>query len=73
MSKSVHPHLITPRPRPVARHAAGAFVLGRRAFAKVSAVEGITASPDLEAALLVLEDAEQDARRDVLAEKYGRS
>ena len=52
---------------------AGAFVLGRRAFAKVSAIEGIHASADLEAEFLKLEDAEFDARRDALAEKFGRS
>jgi len=72
MNKPAAPHLSTPRSRDGSPKASAAFVLGRRAFAKVSAVEGITASPDLEAELLVLEDAEQDARRDILAEKYGR-
>lgn len=48
------------------------FVLGCRAFAKVSAVEGMRTSRDLEAELLNLEDAEFVARRDALAEKYGQ-
>ena len=68
-------HRAENRIRRGARHSNGskAFVLGRRAFAKVSAVEGIHASDDLETELLKLEDVEFDARRDVLAEKYGRS
>ena len=56
-----------------ARSRAGAFVLGRRAFAKVSAVEGISVSQTLDADLRELSDADCDVRRNALAEKYGRS
>ena len=52
---------------------AAAFVLGRRAFAKVSAVEGIHVSKHLEADLHELADADAELRRDVLLEKYGTS
>ena len=44
---------------------------GPRASATLAIATGLTVSPDLEAALLVLEDAEQDARREVLAERCG--
>ena len=59
----------------VSRHGAGrtAFVLGRRAFAKVSAVEGIDVPDHLEAALSELADADGNERRDALASKYGKA
>lgn len=59
----------------VSRDGAGraAFVLGRRAFAKVSAVEGIEVPDHLATALSELADADGDDRRDALAGKYGKA
>ena len=51
----------------------GAFVLGRRAFAKISAVEGISLSAFLDADLRELEWASSTARRRVLAAKYAKA
>ena len=50
----------------------GSFVIGRRAFARISAVEGIKTSTKLEADLRDLEQASPHDRRAVLTEKYGR-
>ena len=59
----------------ISRHVAGraAFVLGRRAFAKVSSVEGIEVPDHLETALNELADADGNERRDALAGKYGKA
>ena len=59
----------------VSRHGAGraAFVLGRRAFAKVSAVEGIEVPDHLETALNELTNAGDSERRDALAGRYGKA
>ncbi len=51
----------------------GTFTLGRRAFAKVSAVEGIRVSKALESELDELQHADGSRRRAALADKYGRS
>ena len=51
----------------------GAFVLGRRAFAKVSAVEGIALSASLDADLRALERASSMARRRILVAKYAKT
>lgn len=48
------------------------FVLGRAAFAKVSAVEGIVASESLDDDLRQLAGASPDRRRQVLAGKYAK-
>ena len=47
------------------------FVLGRRAFAKIAAVEAIRLNIDVEAELLMRDDVEFDARRDALAKQVG--
>lgn len=49
-----------------------AFVLGRAAFAKVSAVEGIEVGKTLDNDLRRLADATSAERRRVLAGKYGK-
>ncbi len=49
------------------------FVLGRRAFAKVSAVEGIHVTSDMEADFRSLDELSLVARRKALAEKYGKA
>ena len=54
------------------RARAGTFVLGCRALAKVSAVEGISVSRTLDDGLRELSDADCDVRRNALAEKYGK-
>jgi hypothetical protein len=50
----------------------GRFVLGRSAFTKVSAVEGIVVSRDLQEELRRLGSASPAKRRAVLADKYGK-
>lgn len=50
----------------------GRFVLGQRAFRKISAVEGIKPSKRLEDDLTRLKNAPADMRRVVLAGKYGK-
>jgi hypothetical protein len=50
----------------------GRFVLGRSAFAKVSAVEGIVVSRDLRDDLRRLGSVSPAKRRTVLADKYGK-
>lgn len=63
----------THRPnRAAVRGQTQAFTLGRRAFAKVSAVEGIRVPSDMEAEFQKLDASERGARRQVLAEKYGK-
>jgi hypothetical protein len=52
---------------------ASTFTLGRRAFAKVSAVEGIQISKALASELDELQHADGSRRRAALADKYGRS
>lgn len=61
--------------QPVADRTArsGTFVLGRRAFAKVSAVEGIRVSKALESQLRELESTDDSRRRDALVEMYGKT
>ena len=51
---------------------AAAFVLGRAAFKKISAVEGIFVSKRLAVDLDELSEATGTRRRAVLAAKYGR-
>lgn len=51
----------------------GPFVLGRSAFARVSAVERIAPSARLDADLESLDDAAPEHRRAVLTAKYGKS
>ena len=50
---------------------AGPFVLGRRAFASISAVEGIYLSDQLDADLARLASVPPDERVRVLSRKYG--
>jgi hypothetical protein len=52
--------------------ASGKFVLGRSAFSRISAVEGVYASKSLKADLRSLEDSSYDKRRSVLSSKYGK-
>jgi hypothetical protein len=49
----------------------GAFVLGLRAFQKISAVEGIRPSKQLNADLLRVMELPAAKRRSVLSAKYG--
>lgn len=51
----------------------GAFVLGRGAFARVSAVERIAPSARLEAELHRLRNATPEHRRATLSAKYGKN
>jgi hypothetical protein len=50
----------------------GQFVIGRNAFGRVSAVEGIVPSRRLEADLRRLDGVSHEKRRGVLAAKYGK-
>jgi hypothetical protein len=50
----------------------GNFVMGRLAFSKVSAVEGIKVSAALGADLRALARVPAERRRSVLASKYGK-
>ena len=54
------------------RTRSGAFVLGERAFRKISAVEGIMPSKRLSADLVAVMDLPPEKRRSVLSAKYGR-
>lgn len=47
-------------------------MLGREAFAKVSKVEGVVVSRDLNDELHRLENAPHEKRRATLARKYGK-
>lgn len=51
----------------------GTFVLGRNAFARVSAVERIVPSAPLRTDLDSLHDASPEERRAMLTAKYGKS
>ena len=48
------------------------LILGRAAFQKISAVDGIIISPMLDDDLRALADAPAEHRRSVLAAKYGK-
>jgi hypothetical protein len=50
----------------------GQFVLGQKAFRKISAVEGIKPSKRLEADLKRVKDMPAERRRSVLAGEYGK-
>jgi len=50
----------------------GRFILGERAFRKISAVEGIKPSKRLEADLTRLKNLPADKRRTVLSGEYGK-
>lgn len=50
----------------------GQFVLGRSAFANISAVEGIRLSKGMKADFRRLEHTPADKRRSVLSDKYGK-
>jgi hypothetical protein len=57
----------------IARDAStGQFVLGQKAFRKISAVEGIKPSKRLEADLKRVKDMPAERRRSVLAGEYGK-
>jgi len=57
----------------IARDAStGQFVLGQKAFRKISAVEGIKPSKRLEADLKRVKDMPAERRRNVLAGEYGK-
>ena len=49
------------------------LVCGRRVRAEIAAADGIHPGVDLEAELLLLDDAELDARRDALTKECGRT
>lgn len=51
---------------------AGGFVLGRKAFTSISAVEGVYLSRDMKADFRRLEGVSPAARRDALSGKYGK-
>ena len=57
------------------RRPSGAYTVGRDGFAKISAVEGIKASPSAEADLREFDQQGLSAaeRRRALARKYGRN
>ena len=50
----------------------GKFVVGRKAFAKVSSIEGIRPSKELLDDLKRLERVPAERRREMIAEKYGK-
>jgi hypothetical protein len=50
----------------------GRFIIGEKAFRKISAVEGIKPSKRLEADLTRVRDMPADKRRTVLAGVYGK-
>ncbi len=50
----------------------GQFVVGRSAFAKISAVEGVFLSESMEAEFRRLETVSPEHRRQELARKYGK-
>jgi hypothetical protein len=50
----------------------GGFVLGRKAFSSISAIEGVHLSKDMKADFRRLESASPAARRDALSGKYGK-
>jgi hypothetical protein len=52
--------------------ASGKFLIGRDAFSRISAVEGIHVSKGLEADLRKLDGSSYEKRRSVLARKYGK-
>ena len=52
--------------------AQGPFVLGRKAFAQISAVEGVHLSKELAADLKRLKNVSSSERRQQLAAKYGQ-
>ncbi len=54
------------------RTGGAAFVLGRVAFKRISAVEGIVVSRHLDADLEAMAGATPERRRAVLAAKYGK-
>ena len=49
----------------------GTFVLGERAFRKISAVEGIKPSKQLSADLVAVMNLPAEKRRSILSAKYG--
>ena len=49
----------------------GTFVLGERAFRKISAVEGIKPSKQLSADLVAVMNLPGEKRRSILSAKYG--
>jgi len=51
---------------------AGGFVLGRKAFSSISAVEGVHLSKDMKADFRRLESASPATRRAALSGKYGK-
>jgi hypothetical protein len=51
---------------------AGTFVLGERAFEKISAVEGIKLSRGLRSDLAYVKDLPAGERRSYLSQKYGK-
>ena len=53
------------------RSRSSAFVLGERAFRKISAVEGIKPSKRLSADLVAVMDLPAEKRRAILSAKYG--
>ena len=57
---------------PTVRRAKSGFVLGRRAFAKIAAVEGIEMSTEIEQDLRRLQSAAPQHRRATLTQKYGK-
>lgn len=50
----------------------GQYVLGQRAFRKISAVEGVKPSRRLEADLKRVKDMPAEKRRSILAGEYGK-
>ncbi len=53
------------------KSSSGTFVLGERAFRKISAVEGIKPSKRLSADLVEVSGLPAETRRSILAAKYG--
>ena len=63
---------MTKRTKTASRPRPSAFVLGERAFRKISAVEGIRPSKGLSADLVAVMDLPAEKRRSILSAKYGK-
>lgn len=50
----------------------GEFVVGRKSFASISAVEGIHMSRDMHGEFRRTDDVSADKRRSMLSDKYGK-
>jgi hypothetical protein len=56
-----------------ARSKSGRFIIGRKAFEQISAVEGVVLSTAMKADLRNLDKVSSEKRRQVLRSKYGKA